>query len=73
MRDSGLPVVVLWGRRDHIITRPAFEELCELAGSADAVTVEGGHAWLIVDPDRFGEVMTNVLDVVANVELGGVA
>ena len=28
------------------------------------ITVPGTHSWLIADPDAFGEVMTNVLDVV---------
>jgi hypothetical protein len=28
------------------------------------VTVPGAHTWLLGDPDAFGEVMTNVLDVV---------
>jgi hypothetical protein len=28
------------------------------------VTVPGSHSWLLADPDAFGEVMTNVLDIV---------
>ena len=36
-----LPVVVLWGTRDRVITRDAFEEMCELLGRPQAVTVEG--------------------------------
>jgi hypothetical protein len=27
------------------------------------VTVPGTHSWLLADPDAFGEIMTNVLDV----------
>jgi pimeloyl-ACP methyl ester carboxylesterase len=72
LRERGLPIVVLWGRRDRIITRPAFEEMCELAAS-DTVAVEGGHVWLIVDPDRFAEIMTNVVDVAAEGTLEGLA
>lgn len=72
VRDAGLPVVVLWGRRDRIVTRAAFEEMCALAAS-EAVTVEGSHSWLIVDPDHFAEIMTNVVDLVTKVGLGGAA
>jgi len=63
LKDRGLPVVVLWGKRDRIITRDAFEEMCETLGGPHAFTVEGSHAWLIADPDTFGEVMTNVVDI----------
>lgn len=63
LRDRGLPVVVLWGRRDKVVTRQSFEQMVELLGGASAITVEGGHGWLITDADRFGEVMTNVLEM----------
>jgi hypothetical protein len=33
-------------------------------GEPETVTIEGGHAWLIADPDTFGEVMTNVVGIV---------
>ena len=39
--------------------------MCELLGKPQAVTVEGTHSWLIVDPDAFGEVITNVVDLAA--------
>jgi pimeloyl-ACP methyl ester carboxylesterase len=65
LKRRHLPVMVLWGNRDKIITREAFEEMCELLGDPPAVTVEGSHAWLIADPDAFGEVMTNVVNVIA--------
>ncbi len=58
-----LPVIVLWGNRDRIITRDAFEEMCETLGGPHSVTVDGSHAWLIADPDTFGEIMTNVVDI----------
>lgn len=64
LRARGLPVVVLWGQRDQLITKASFETMCEALGQPHAVTVIGGtHAWLIADPDTFGEVMTNVLEV----------
>jgi pimeloyl-ACP methyl ester carboxylesterase len=64
LRRRGLPVVVLWGRNDQIITRDSFEAMCLALGSPHVITVPGTHSWLIADPDAFGEVMTNVLDVV---------
>ena len=63
LRRRRLPVVVLWGKRDRIITRESFEEMCDVLGQPQAMTVEGSHSWLISDPDAFAEVMTNVVDV----------
>ena len=54
---------MLWGNRDRIITRDAFEEMCEVLGTPHSFTVEGSHAWLIADPESFGEVITNVVDI----------
>lgn len=62
LRDRGLPVVVLWGEQDRIIPKPSFDELCRAIGSSGAV-VAGNHSWLLADPDAFGEVMTNVVEV----------
>ena len=63
LKRRRLTVVVLWGNRDRIIARDAFEEMCEVLGTPHALTVEGSHAWLIADPDTFGEVITNVVDI----------
>ena len=65
LRRRRLPVVVLWGKRDRLITRDSFEAMCETLGQPETVTLPGSHAWLLADPDAFGEVMTNVVDVVA--------
>lgn len=64
LRRRGLPVVVLWGQNDQIVTKLSFEAMCETLGSPDAITVPGAHSWLIADPNAFGEVMTNVLGLV---------
>ena len=64
LRKRGVPVVVLWGRSDQIITQDSFEAMCLALGRPHVITVPGTHSWLIADPDAFGEVMTNVLDVV---------
>jgi hypothetical protein len=31
------------------------------AGRPLVITVPGAHAWLLADPDTFGEVITNVI------------
>jgi len=64
LRRRGLPVVVLWGRNDRIVTEDSFDAMCLALGSPHVVTVPGSHSWLIADPDTFGEVMTNVFDLV---------
>ena len=64
LRRRRLPVVVLWGRSDQLVTQDSFEAMCLALGSPHTITVPGSHSWLIADPDAFGEVMTNVLDVV---------
>ena len=70
LRRRGLPVVVLWGQRDHLITRDSFEDMCRALGDPDVVTVPGTHSWMLADPDEFGEVMTNVLDIIGRAEPG---
>ncbi|HTZ08002.1 MAG TPA: alpha/beta fold hydrolase [Acidimicrobiales bacterium] len=65
LKRRRLPVVVLWGDRDRIVTREAFEEMCELLGRPQSMTIEGSHSWLIADPDAFGEIMTNVIGLAA--------
>ena len=62
LRDSGLPITILWGTRDGIIPRESFEALCVAAG-VEGTVVEGSHSWLLADPDAFGEVITNNLEV----------
>lgn len=63
LKRRRLPVLVLWGDRDRIVTKAAFDDMCRALGSPEVVTVEGAHAWLIADPDAFGEVITNVAAV----------
>jgi pimeloyl-ACP methyl ester carboxylesterase len=63
LEARGLPVVVLWSHDDALITRDAFDSMCAALGSPVTLTVPGNHAWLIADPDGFGEVMTNVLSL----------
>jgi pimeloyl-ACP methyl ester carboxylesterase len=59
-----LPVVVLWGERDELITRASFDAMCEALGGPHAITVPGTHSWMFADPDAFGEVITNVISLI---------
>lgn len=63
LHKRGMPVVVIWGRRDGVITEASFDALKQTFGDARTITVAGGHNWLLADPDRFGEVITNVVEV----------
>jgi pimeloyl-ACP methyl ester carboxylesterase len=58
--ERGLPVTVAWSDRDRLVPRSAFDELRRAAG-VDGVVVEGAHAWLIADPQAFGELAISAL------------
>lgn len=62
LKARKLPVLILWGDHDKIITEDSFLDMCEAIGLEGDV-ISGGHSWLLADPDAFGEVMTNVLAV----------
>jgi pimeloyl-ACP methyl ester carboxylesterase len=70
IKARGLPVLVLWGEGDGIIPRASFEALCAAVGSSGQV-VPGRHAWLLADPDSFGEVMANTVAVAAAARASG--
>jgi pimeloyl-ACP methyl ester carboxylesterase len=63
LKARRLPVVVLWGQRDELVTRASFDALCENLGNPLSVTVDGSHSWMLADPDVFGEIITNVIPV----------
>ncbi|HEY4928515.1 MAG TPA: alpha/beta fold hydrolase [Acidimicrobiales bacterium] len=56
----GIPVSVAWSDRDGLVPRSAFDDLRRAAG-VEGVVVEGPHAWLIADPDVFGELAISAL------------
>lgn len=64
LKDRRLPVVALWGTRDEVIPKASFDALCRAIGSTGEI-VEGSHSWLLADPDAFGAVMTNAVQVAA--------
>jgi pimeloyl-ACP methyl ester carboxylesterase len=65
LRDRGLPVIVVWGSQDHIVTRDSIDSLISALGAPTVIEVSGSHSWLLADPEAFGEIMTNVLDIAA--------
>ncbi|MFE5700299.1 alpha/beta fold hydrolase [Rhodococcus koreensis] len=57
-----LPVALLWGRGDRLISRASFESLRHSLRAPPVFTVSGGHGWLIDDPKYFGNAMRTVLN-----------
>lgn len=64
LKERGLPVVVLWGTRDGVVPQASFDAMCRAIG-AEGEVVDGNHSWLLADPDSFGELMTNAVQVAA--------
>lgn len=62
LKERGVPVLALTSDRDKVIPRSAFETVCDTVG-AEGRVVSGKHAWLLVDPDSFGEVLASTIDV----------
>ena len=58
-----LPVVIVWSQQDNVIPEVTLLSLRSGLGDPEVLTVPGGHSWLIADPSRFGEIITNVLAV----------
>lgn len=63
LKQRRLPVVIVWSNQDNVIGEVALMSLRAGLGEARLITVPGGHGWLLADPGRFGEVITNVLTV----------
>lgn len=61
MAEEGLPVSVLWGSEDNVVPEATFLALCDAAGSPGDIIEDAGHAWLLADPEGFGELVTNSL------------
>ncbi|HET6502401.1 MAG TPA: alpha/beta hydrolase [Amycolatopsis sp.] len=56
-----LPVVIVWSSQDNVIPEVTRMSLRSVLGEPRLITVPGGHGWLLTDPGRFGEVITNVV------------
>jgi pimeloyl-ACP methyl ester carboxylesterase len=63
LKRRRLPIAVLWGREDKVVPWACAESLIKALGDPDVRTVPGHHGWIISDPDRFAELLTNVLDL----------
>jgi pimeloyl-ACP methyl ester carboxylesterase/predicted amino acid-binding ACT domain protein len=57
-----LPVLVLWSDDDRLIPLAAFDTFCSTFGT-DGHVVRGGHSWLLANPDVFGQVLDNVIQI----------
>ncbi|NYD40170.1 alpha/beta fold hydrolase [Nocardioides panaciterrulae] len=68
LKGRGLPIVIVWGRDDTVIPWACAESLVIALGGPEVVTVPGNHSWLLADPNRFAEVITNVLGVAEDEE-----
>lgn len=62
LAERHLPVLVLWSEQDGVIPMAAFDTFCSAFGT-DGHVVSGGHSWLLANPDVFGEVLDNVIQV----------
>lgn len=71
LKQRRLPVVILWGTSDEVIPPMALESMREALGGPPIVTVDGNHNWLLTDPDKFGEMITNIIDASAFVREAG--
>lgn len=74
LAGSGLPVSVMWGTADNVVPEATFLALCDAAGAPGDIVEDAGHAWLLADPEGFGELVTNSLSMQRTVaERTGVA
>lgn len=63
LAEQGLPVSILWGSDDTVVPEATFLSMCDAAGSDGDIIDDAGHAWLLADPEGFGELVTNSLTV----------
>ncbi|MBY8857401.1 alpha/beta hydrolase [Nocardia sp. CA2R105] len=61
LAERRLPIFVVWSTRDTVIPESTMLSLQTALGDPRAITVPGGHIWLMSDPHAFGEVITNVI------------
>jgi pimeloyl-ACP methyl ester carboxylesterase len=61
LKRRRVPVVILWGRNDTVLPLACLESLRAALGSPTVRTVEGSHGWLLAQPERFAEEITNIM------------
>ncbi|MVU78328.1 alpha/beta fold hydrolase [Nocardia sp. ET3-3] len=57
----GLPITIVWSNEDNVIPAAATHTLRAAHEEIRTITVEGRHCWLLADPTRFGEVVSEAL------------
>ncbi|WP_330179544.1 alpha/beta fold hydrolase [Nocardia sp. NBC_01503] len=57
----GLSVTIIWSNEDNVIPAAATHTLRTAHEEIRTITVDGRHCWLLADPTRFGEVISEVL------------
>jgi pimeloyl-ACP methyl ester carboxylesterase/predicted amino acid-binding ACT domain protein len=62
LRARSLPLLALTSEGDSVIPHRAFDALCSAVGTEGRV-ISGRHSWLLADPDTFGEVLGNIVEV----------
>ena len=62
LRRRELPVIILWGDEDKVLPLASMQAMVDAVGGTPEV-VSGSHGWILEDPDRFVEIMTNVVGV----------
>ena len=65
LRRRSLPVVILWGREDSVLPLASLESLRVALGDPTVHLLEGSHSWLLANPTRFAELVTNVVGIAA--------
>ena len=63
LRIRRLPVVILWGREDSVLPLASLESLRVALGDPTVHLLEGSHSWLLANPSRFAELVTNVVGI----------
>lgn len=61
LKRRRLPVVIVWSKDDNVIPHASLATLRAALGDPQLITVPGSHGWVISDPARFAEVITNLL------------
>lgn len=68
LKRRQLPVVIVWSKNDNVIPRASLATLRAALGDPQLITVPGSHSWVISDPRAFGEVITNLIAVPAELD-----
>lgn len=61
LRARRLPVVILWGRGDSVLPLATLDSMRVALGDPTVHLLDGNHSWLLANPTRFAEMMTNIV------------